>query len=253
MTRRSAVIVDCAHYREGVRQHEDSLDVAAGGGVRARGRRVRLGGPASTRPRTSSPRSPRHSTCRSWPSRTPAASTSGRSSRSTRAATSWSSRPPATTRRRSASTSARSICSSAPGYVVAVAARRGQPADRRPRAPPDRTPELMKPGVAGRRLGDPRPGGRRLRAGRRGIEDGHRGGRAGRSSSEGGDSTERIYFLKREVIEFHRAVAPLLVPLELLERGAFPHIAEQLRPLLPRRRRPRAPRRRAGHWPSASS
>jgi magnesium Mg(2+) and cobalt Co(2+) transport protein (corA) len=36
----------------------------------------------------------------------------------------------------------------------------------------------------------------------------------------GGDQpTERIYFLKREVIEFHRAVGPLLVPLETLEAG----------------------------------
>jgi len=31
--------------------------------------------------------------------------------------------------------------------------------------------------------------------------------------------TQRIYFLKREVIEFHRAVGPLLVPLERLEGG----------------------------------
>jgi magnesium transporter len=31
--------------------------------------------------------------------------------------------------------------------------------------------------------------------------------------------TQRIYFLKREVIEFHRAVGPLLVPLERLETG----------------------------------
>ncbi len=43
------------------------------------------------------------------------------------------------------------------------------------------------------------------------------------------DSTERIYFLKREVIEFHNATAPLLVPLESLERGAFPGMDEQLR------------------------
>ncbi len=44
------------------------------------------------------------------------------------------------------------------------------------------------------------------------------------------DSTQRIYFLKREVIEFHRAISPLLVPLELLERGAFPQIPDVLRP-----------------------
>ncbi len=36
---------------------------------------------------------------------------------------------------------------------------------------------------------------------------------------EDGQPTERIYFLKREVIEFHRAVNPLLVPLERLESG----------------------------------
>ncbi|MGI9019341.1 MAG: magnesium/cobalt transporter CorA [Solirubrobacterales bacterium] len=43
------------------------------------------------------------------------------------------------------------------------------------------------------------------------------------------DSTQRIYFLKREVIEFHRAVAPLLAPLEALERGAYVDVDEQLR------------------------
>ena len=43
------------------------------------------------------------------------------------------------------------------------------------------------------------------------------------------DSTQRIYFLKREVIEFHNAAAPLLLPLEALERGAFPNMDEQLR------------------------
>ncbi len=40
--------------------------------------------------------------------------------------------------------------------------------------------------------------------------------------------TERIYFLKREVIAFHRAVAPLLAPLEALEAGAFPQVPEPL-------------------------
>jgi magnesium transporter len=47
--------------------------------------------------------------------------------------------------------------------------------------------------------------------------------------SRRGDSTQRIYFLKREVIEFHRAVAPLIGPLESLERGAFPQIDAKLR------------------------
>ena len=41
--------------------------------------------------------------------------------------------------------------------------------------------------------------------------------------------TERIYHLKREVIEFHRAVWPLLTPLELLEQGGFARVPEELR------------------------
>jgi magnesium transporter len=44
------------------------------------------------------------------------------------------------------------------------------------------------------------------------------------------ESIERIYFLKREVIEFHRAVAPLLAPLEALERGTYRQVPEELRP-----------------------
>jgi magnesium transporter len=43
------------------------------------------------------------------------------------------------------------------------------------------------------------------------------------------DATQRIYFLKREVIEFHRAVFPLLAPLEALVRGAYANVDEQLR------------------------
>jgi magnesium transporter len=41
--------------------------------------------------------------------------------------------------------------------------------------------------------------------------------------------TARIYRLKREVIEFHRAVYPLLGPLEALERGAYAPVPEELR------------------------
>jgi magnesium transporter len=44
----------------------------------------------------------------------------------------------------------------------------------------------------------------------------------------GVDSTQRIYFLKREVIEFHRAVYPLLMPLESLERGSYVEMSDQL-------------------------
>jgi magnesium transporter len=41
--------------------------------------------------------------------------------------------------------------------------------------------------------------------------------------------TSRIYNLKREVIEFHRAVWPLLNPLETLEQGGFERVPEELR------------------------
>jgi magnesium transporter len=41
--------------------------------------------------------------------------------------------------------------------------------------------------------------------------------------------TARIYNLKREVIEFHRAVWPLLNPLEALEQGSFERVPEELR------------------------
>ena len=43
------------------------------------------------------------------------------------------------------------------------------------------------------------------------------------------DSTQRIYFLKREVIEFHRAVRPLLAPLESLQYGGQPGVNDELR------------------------
>jgi len=38
------------------------------------------------------------------------------------------------------------------------------------------------------------------------------------------DQTERIYFLKREAIEFFRAVHPLLAPLAAIERGGDPNV-----------------------------
>jgi magnesium transporter len=41
--------------------------------------------------------------------------------------------------------------------------------------------------------------------------------------------TARIYNLKREVIEFHRAVWPLLTPLHDLEQGAYERVPEELR------------------------
>ena len=46
--------------------------------------------------------------------------------------------------------------------------------------------------------------------------------------SQEGDPTQRIYFLKREVIEFHQAVRPLIQPLEQLERGEIAPVDETL-------------------------
>jgi magnesium transporter len=41
--------------------------------------------------------------------------------------------------------------------------------------------------------------------------------------------TERIYFLRREVTDFYRAVHPLLGPLDALERDAYPDVRAPLR------------------------
>ena len=42
------------------------------------------------------------------------------------------------------------------------------------------------------------------------------------------DQTERIYFLKREAIEFFRAVHPLLAPLAGIERGGDPNVTDEI-------------------------
>ena len=47
-------------------------------------------------------------------------------------------------------------------------------------------------------------------------------------SSERTNPTERIYYLKREVIEFRRATAPLLNPLNHLAAGTMPHVHEDV-------------------------
>jgi magnesium transporter len=49
-------------------------------------------------------------------------------------------------------------------------------------------------------------------------------------SDRRGNSTQRIYGLKREVLEFYDAVAPLNEPLERLERLTFPLIPKELWP-----------------------
>src|SRR4029450_10305586 len=61
------------------------------------------------------------------------------------------------------------------------------------------------------------------------IEDDVEGGETEVFNDDIPAPTARIYNLKREVIEFHRAVWPLLTPLHDLEEGAYERIPEQLR------------------------
>ena len=51
-------------------------------------------------------------------------------------------------------------------------------------------------------------------------------------SQEGGTDAERIYNLKREVIEFRRGVRPMREPMERLATGLVPSVHEQMRPFL---------------------
>jgi magnesium transporter len=43
-------------------------------------------------------------------------------------------------------------------------------------------------------------------------------------------ATERIYFLKREALEFHQAVAPLLTPVDRLARGDYARVHQEILP-----------------------
>jgi magnesium transporter len=47
-------------------------------------------------------------------------------------------------------------------------------------------------------------------------------------SAEEGQPTERIYKLKSEVLDFHRATAPLAEPLRALAQGRYPQIPDEL-------------------------
>jgi magnesium transporter len=48
-------------------------------------------------------------------------------------------------------------------------------------------------------------------------------------SPEEGNPAERIYHLEREVLQFHRAVAPLVMPVERLAKGGFELVPDGLR------------------------
>ena len=114
-----------------------------------------------------------------------------------------------------------------PGYVIAV--RHGLTADLgRVRRRLEQRPQLLKSGPAAVVWGildavvdDYRPALEALEQDIEAVEHA--------IFTDREDSTERIYFLKREVSEFYRAVHPLLEPLDALERGAFEQIDPALR------------------------
>jgi magnesium transporter len=114
-----------------------------------------------------------------------------------------------------------------PGYAIGV--RHGQASDLRPaRSRLEARPELLREGPAAvawaildQVVDDYSPVVDGIDNDIQEVEDD--------IFSGSGDSTQRIYFLKREVIEFHNAVYPLLVPLESLERGAYVQVGEEVR------------------------
>ncbi len=72
-------------------------------------------------------------------------------------------------------------------------------------------------------------------------------------SSDRSNPVERVYKLKREVLELHSAVAPLEDPLERLGRADVDMVPEELRAVLPGRPWTTWPRRRARSRASGSS
>ena len=113
-----------------------------------------------------------------------------------------------------------------PGYAVTV--RHGEQSDLRPaRQRLEARPELLEEGslsvvwaVLAQVVDDYEPVAEGLTAD---IEDAEV-----RVFEGGADQTERIYFLKREVIEFFRALHPLLAPLAAIERGSNPRVSSSL-------------------------
>src|SRR5436190_3169376 len=113
-----------------------------------------------------------------------------------------------------------------PGYAITV--RHGEQSDLRPaRQRLEARSELLEQGslsvvwaVLSQVVDDYEPVAEGLTAD---IEDAEV-----RVFEGGADQTERIYFLKREVIEFFRALHPLLAPLAAIERGANPRVSPSL-------------------------
>jgi magnesium transporter len=228
MTRRSAVIVDCAHYREGVRQHEGSLDVVHAANYAREGDGfvwVGLLHPTEEELRL---------VAREFDLPELAVEDAGREHQRPKLEEYDGSYFMVLKTARYDEKEERVHFGEIDlflGTGYAVSARHGEASPltgARDRLQTEHR-ELLKMGVAAvgwavldQVVDDYEPVANGIEADIEEVEQAIFG--------TGGDSAERIYFLKREVIEFHRAIAPLLVPLELLERGAYTGIPDELRP-----------------------
>ena len=145
-----------------------------------------------------------------------------------------------------------------PDDVHRAALRDHRPARRRrPRSAPIRAeleskPELLALGPVVGGLRDPRPGRRLLPRRRRPGRGRHRRGRAQVFARHVHGRIARIYQLKRELVEFKRAVVPLQRPLAALAEGRLGAMPKKITPLLPRRQRPPHPYGRAGRRPTTT-
>ena len=236
------MIVDCAHYRDGARQQAAPMsiaDAAASAGART----AASCGSASMTPPTPRCGDPGELPgARARDRGRAARSTSGPRSRTTTTTSSWSCGPRATTTSARRSSSARSTSSPGPGTrspsATATPSELGSARQRL-----EARPELLREGpvsvvwaVLDKVVDDYEPVVNGLSDDIEDVEV--------RVFEGDSDQTERIYFLKREVIEFFRAVHPLLAPLAVIERGADPRGDRRHAALLPRRQRPRRARAR---------
>ena len=124
------------------------------------------------------------------------------------------------------------------------APRRGERAGRRCASGSRSDPELLQHGPGRRAPRDRRPRRRRLHA-RRSPGSARTSTRSRTRSSPAArtNPAERIYKLKREVLEFNRAAGPLVEPVDRLARGQYERDPPRGARLLPRRQRPPAARR----------
>ena len=214
------VIVDCALYHHGVaRGVAGGLLPTRWPTARAAGRRASSGSGCTSRPRTSSTRSPPSSRCTRWRSRTRSRRTSGPRSRSTTTRCSSSSRRCATTRTAQQIELGDVMLFVGDSFVVTVRHGEGRALARRaaaararagdPRLRPVRCPLRVADTIVDD-YSDDRPRGR----------GGHRGGRAAGllprpPQQRGAGSTTS----SARCIEFRRAVLPLVEPMAQLASG----------------------------------